>query len=150
MSNNSAPVKKSSSKVKNKTSSSKKRNVAKSTAVRARRPIAKKSTKVTSNTRTEKKPKSVVLESVLVINSASDTRGKYADLLNEQSDEIVIDASSVEMIDTAMLQLLYAFVNDLKARNTKVIWKNPSSELIDRSRLLGLVDKMGISSGAAS
>ena len=150
MSNNSAPVKKSSSKVKKKTSSSKKRNVAKSTAVRARRPIAKKSTKVTSNTRTEKKPKSVVLESVLVINSASDTRGKYADLLNEQSDEIVIDASSVEMIDTAMLQLLYAFVNDLKARNTKVIWKNPSSELIDRSRLLGLVDKMGISSGAAS
>jgi anti-anti-sigma regulatory factor len=75
---------------------------------------------------------------VLVINSANELHGKFAPFIDNNCNEIVIDASSVEMIDTAILQLLFSLINSLKSNNTRVMWRSPSAEFVSRVRSLGL------------
>jgi len=68
---------------------------------------------------------------------------KLGSYINQKND-VVIDASGVNMIDTAMLQLLTVFVTKLKNEGLKVIWKNPSEELINRATLLDLQKQLGL------
>ena len=59
---------------------------------------------------------------------------------------VVVDASGVESIDTAALQLLVAFTNAIREQSRTIEWKEPSSEframaeLADLSRGLGIDD----------
>jgi len=61
---------------------------------------------------------------------------------------VVIDASGVESIDTAALQLLVAFMNSMREQSRTIEWKEPSSEfrkmaeLADLSRGLGIDDNV--------
>jgi anti-anti-sigma regulatory factor len=48
------------------------------------------------------------------------------------------------MVDTAILQLLYAFVMKITSDNHRINWVNPSEEFIARTNLLGLSRIMGI------
>ena len=83
----------------------------------------------------------LTLDSVAVINNA---KALYDELGKLTNTDVNIDASAVEMIDTAILQLLYAFVIKVTSSNHKINWIKPSDEIISRARLLGLSRNMGI------
>lgn len=53
--------------------------------------------------------------------------------------------SAVEVIDTAALQLLLAFVREVKHHDHCVDWKSPSETLYRAARLSGLQDELGLS-----
>ncbi len=110
----------------------KKRTAAKSTAKKARvQPDDDNSSSVHT----------LKLDSVIVINNAKALYEEFAKAINT---DVNIDASAVEMIDTAILQLLYAFVIKVTSTNHKINWINPSDEFISRTNLLGLSRNMGI------
>jgi anti-anti-sigma regulatory factor len=56
------------------------------------------------------------------------------------SESVVIDAAAVERIDTATLQVLYAFVRDRLAGDREVTWQGVPAALTDAARLLGVRD----------
>jgi len=120
-------------------SSSKKKLISKKTKKKV---AAKRKKKITS-TVNEQIGETILLESVLVIDEAMQLHKKLGSYINQKND-VVIDASGVNMIDTAMLQLLTVFVTKLKNEGLKVIWKNPSEELINRATLLDLQKQLGI------
>ncbi len=85
----------------------------------------------------------LVLESSLVINNAS---GFYETLKELAAGEqtIEIDASKVEIIDSAILQLLVAFVLDLSEKDIPLSWHKPSENLLNKASILGLTEKLGL------
>jgi len=129
----------------NKTTSIKKvPAVRKKTAVKKKRAAAKKTaSNARAKTAASKKPltHTLTLDSVAVINNAKVLYEEFGKLTNT---DVNIDASAVEMIDTAILQLLYAFVIKVTSNNHKINWINPSDEFISRASLLGLSRNMGI------
>ena len=64
--------------------------------------------------------------------------------------EICIDGSAVERIDTAGLQMLVAFAKYHAARGRDIQWTAASPELLRSSRLLGLVDTLGLAAVSGS
>ena len=97
------------------------------------------------NTRSERaSKKTLVLDPVLVINNAKQLSQDFNQLL-QHNDDITIDASEVEMIDTAILQLLLAVSNKAKASKQKVKWLKPSENFISNVTLLGLSKTLGLS-----
>jgi len=61
---------------------------------------------------------------------------------------VAIDAKSVERIDTAILQVLCAFISDRAARNLGVEWRDAPQPLFDAARLLGLEALLALPSQA--
>ncbi len=84
----------------------------------------------------------LTLDSVAVINNAKSLYQDFRQLAG--NTDINIDASAVEMIDTAVLQMLFAFVMKIRANNHTVNWIKPSDEFVSRATLLGLNQHMGI------
>lgn len=72
-------------------------------------------------------------------------------LLNalDSARPIAIDASAVERADAAAIQLLYAFVLEARRRAVTVTWRDPSEALQRAARVLGFVDVLLVSDGAA-
>ena len=58
--------------------------------------------------------------------------------LKDAQDTVVIDASAVERVDTATLQLLCAFVRERVGSDREVLWRSPSAAVFEASRLLGV------------
>ncbi len=85
----------------------------------------------------------LTLDSVTVINNAESLYQEICKI--RDNADINIDASAVKMIDTAILQLLYAFVAKTQASKHTVNWVNPSDEFVSRATLLGLSQHMGLS-----
>lgn len=56
----------------------------------------------------------------------------------DMDEAVTLDASSVERVDTAILQLLCAFVRARVASNRSVTWRGDAPALFDSARLLGL------------
>jgi anti-anti-sigma factor len=56
----------------------------------------------------------------------------------ETSTPLVIDVANVEHIDTAVLQLLCAFMQETQARGIAVQWHKPSPAVTEAAHLLGL------------
>lgn len=72
----------------------------------------------------------------------------------ESGASVEIDASSVERIDAAGMQLLCAFVKDATTYGTRVRWVGPTQAFVDTARLLRVNDqlqlpKSGPAQGAA-
>jgi anti-anti-sigma regulatory factor len=85
----------------------------------------------------------LVFESSLVINNASVFYESLKELAaGEQTIEI--DASNVEIIDSAILQLLFAFVLDLSEKDILLSWHKPSENLLHKASILGLTEKLGL------
>ena len=140
--------------------SDKKKSVTKKTAVKKTSAKTKTKTKTKASKQAEPdkqveadKPKSnqgkklnqLVLESSMVINKAGDF---YESLkkLDTSGQAIEIDASKVEIIDSAILQLLFAFALSLKEKNIKLSWKEPTENLLNKASILGLTEKLELSS----
>ena len=63
----------------------------------------------------------------------------------DNGEPVAIDASAVERIDTATLQLLYAFVRDRLNSDREVTWQGVPAALTDAARLLGVRDLLCLS-----
>jgi ABC-type transporter Mla MlaB component len=61
---------------------------------------------------------------------------------------VAIDAKSVERIDTAVIQVLCAFIRDRAARNLAVNWRGTPQPLLDAARLLGVGTLLALPSQA--
>lgn len=104
--------------------------------------VAKKPVKNVKNESTSNEI--IVLDPVLIINNAKNLSLELRKLL-QSSNDITIDASAVEMIDTAILQLLLAITIKIKSAKHEVHWLNPSATFISTANLLGLSKPLGIS-----
>ena len=120
----------------------KKRKVVKKKAS-PKKTAAKGKSKTASKAETNSNP-SMSLSPVLVINNAKALQQEIDNLLRANND-ISIDVSAVEMIDTAILQLLLALALKQKSENHKVNWVNPSQIFRNNASLLGLSDSLGLS-----
>lgn len=90
-----------------------------------------------------RKEEHIVLEPVLVIDNVKILYEKFNFVIQKKSN-VIIDASAIKMIDTAMLQLLIAFVRKLQSQGVKILWSKPSDELLSRAKLLNLKEHLGI------
>lgn len=91
----------------------------------------------------EEKQSRLVLESSLVINKASEVYDALKKL-SASGDAVEIDASKVETIDSAILQLLLAFVLSLKDRRINLSWHKPSEGMLYKASVLGLTGPLGL------
>lgn len=62
----------------------------------------------------------------------------------EKSSTIELKAESVKKADTAGLQLFVALSREVENTGGRLIWKQPSEELIKAASLLGLDDTLGL------
>lgn len=77
------------------------------------------------------------------IRTAEELRNELAArLLN--AGAVTIDASTVERIDTASLQLLTAFVREMRAASRPVEWLGRSDALERAATVLGLSAALGL------
>ncbi len=79
----------------------------------------------------------VVLQSRPCIKTIAELRDNLSAAKSE-SDDVVIDAESVESIDMAVLQLLTAFTLSMRRHSASVSWQRPSSEFRELATLAGL------------
>ena len=63
------------------------------------------------------------------------------------SGVVQIDASAVERIDTATLQVLAVFARDRKAAGRPLEWVNVAGAVFDAANLLNLTDTLGLAAG---
>ena len=113
----------------------------------AKTPVARKASVEKNKKSTSKNParagSTIVLKVVLAINDAKALHTELGEKLEAKKD-ISIDASAVEMADTAILQLLLAFVQKSQLQNLAVKWINPSQEFLNRSETLNLTGMLGL------
>ena len=62
----------------------------------------------------------------------------------ERCVDVNLYAEKLDTIDTAALQLLYAFVQCVKANGKGVVWHQPSEALLNSASLLGLSQGLGL------
>jgi ABC-type transporter Mla MlaB component len=83
-------------------------------------------------------------------STVKDATGLKAALLKvlDEPASVTIDARSVERIDTAIMQLLCAFVRDRAERNLPVTWSATPQPLLDAVRLLGVGSMLALPASA--
>jgi anti-anti-sigma regulatory factor len=67
---------------------------------------------------------------------------------DSNKDRVVIHAAEVERVDTAGIQLLYAFVQEARRRGMALEWDQPSAKLAAAAELLGMLTALEISRNA--
>ena len=85
----------------------------------------------------------VVLAANCSVKDAAALKTSLCAVSNE-SAAVALDASAVERVDTATMQLLCAFVRDRSSRKQSVVWRGQSRALHDAVRLLGLGSLLGL------
>ena len=81
---------------------------------------------------------------ILDIAQVTQWRESALQQLADVSDDVTIDVSSLQKIDTAGIQLLTAIVQHVESRGKKVIWSELSPAFINAATLLGLQDTLGM------
>jgi anti-anti-sigma regulatory factor len=76
------------------------------------------------------------------IREAPALKARLTKLLGHKG-AIALDASRVERIDTACLQLLTAFVRTRHAQSRVIAWRSATAAFTDSVRLLGLAGLLG-------
>lgn len=74
-----------------------------------------------------------------------------AELLHEQlepfvngNQDVVLNGSAVNRVDTAGLQLIYAFQQALKSHDASASWSAPSNTLLEVAEQLGLTQHLAL------
>ena len=80
------------------------------------------------------------LPPVLVLSNINELHRKLKDFLGRR---VRLSGEQVERIDSTALQLLVAFIND---PNVTIGWVNPSLEIYNVARLLGLTSHLNLPS----
>jgi anti-anti-sigma regulatory factor len=96
-------------------------------------------TSATATARSTEAPQTTLIycNPELDISGAQDLYDALQDALQAQGP-VVLDASHVERIDTAVLQMLCAFMRDAQATGIAVQWRQPSLALEEAARLLNV------------
>lgn len=85
----------------------------------------------------------ISLEGDLGIVQIEELYDKMSGVLEKASD-IEIDAAALNQVDTAAIQLLYAFVHDARSKGLNICWKSRSEALDAAAEQLGLSEYMGL------
>ena len=85
------------------------------------------------------------LEEHLTIQSAADLYEKMK-LLFESDSAIEINASDVEMVDGAGLQLLAAFFKEAATCHLDINWKGTTGTLLNAAETVGMTELLGLKS----
>jgi ABC-type transporter Mla MlaB component len=91
----------------------------------------------------------IVLAANCSVKDAASLKTSLCALANE-SAAVTLDASAVERVDTATMQLLCAFARDRNARKQSIVWRGQSQALHDAIRLLGVGSLLGFDAGVAA
>jgi ABC-type transporter Mla MlaB component len=62
----------------------------------------------------------------------------------QNSNDVILDASAINNIDTAGLQLLLAFYRNVSEQNRNISWNKPSRELLEIASIYHLCEEMGL------
>jgi ABC-type transporter Mla MlaB component len=84
----------------------------------------------------------VVLAANCSVKDATALKSSLCAVANE-SAAVTLDATAVERVDTATMQLLCAFVRDRSSRSQSTVWRGQSQALHDAVRLLGVAALIG-------
>ena len=84
----------------------------------------------------------IKLQSELNIRQVAELKELLSNALS--ADDIVLDASNVDMVDAAGLQLLLAFIQQARLKNTTVQWGELSESFLKAVKLMGLADGLGL------
>lgn len=78
--------------------------------------------------------------------SIADVSTLYTEILTLLADgqQITLDVSKITRIDTAAIQLIYAFYNESLLLGYKISWHQPSDVFCQSVSSLGLAEKMNI------
>lgn len=85
----------------------------------------------------------IKFQSQFGIQVVSDLKAELESAI-EADDKIVLDASDVESMDTAALQLLVAFVQHAALKKREFEWREPTDAFFDAVKLMGLNDVLGV------
>ena len=85
----------------------------------------------------------VCLPQELGITQVEACYAQLAEALSTASEVVIIDASALKQIDTAGVQLLYAFVQEAGKKGASISWLESSQELEAVSGQLGLTEGLG-------
>lgn len=85
----------------------------------------------------------IVLDSVMGIAELAQWHERLRSAL-AQPQAIVLDASGVDAVDTAAIQLLLAFVHEAQAKGAALTWRSPSDALCETAELLGVADHLNL------
>ena len=66
-------------------------------------------------------------------------------VLVDSPGRIEMDASALEHVDTAGMQLLYAFARDARLDGKTLVWQGVSPQIVEAARLLGMSDMLALS-----
>lgn len=98
---------------------------------------------MTAETETETERRSIVCGEVMDIASVAEFHIPLMEALALKQD-VELDASQVERVDTAALQMLSCFVQDAHAQQKSVHWRAPSDVFCYSAALLGLSDLLNL------
>ena len=110
---------------------------------------AKKTTRKTTKKASRKKRATQVTELCIDLNSEQgirDVAELHQRLLQavEHQHKVTIDASSVERVDTAILQILTAFIIERKKQGKVVEWTSPSEVFYRAASLIDLANHLDL------
>lgn len=86
----------------------------------------------------------LLLEAAFDITQVESLKQQFDTLL--QQDSLVLNARRVERVDTAALQLCYAFIQQRTQQGLQTNWQQPSEALLQQATLLGLVQALHLTS----
>src|SRR5262245_7697606 len=108
-----------------------------------KRRVAKAPAPKRKSARPARRPSPVSLPVECVIASAADLRTTLLKRLGDAGN-VQIDASAVQRVDTASLQVLAAFARDRRADGLPVEWVGVPACLTDAASLLDLTNALGL------
>lgn len=85
----------------------------------------------------------ITLDEELNITCVGDLKTSLAQALSDDS-AVELNAGGIERVDTAALQLLTAFVQQMNTNNKEVSWLKPSDNFLKSVELLGLKAMLGL------
>lgn len=91
---------------------------------------------------------SLLLDEILDISSVTELKARFLNIL-ENKTSVSVDARNVGRVDTAVLQVMAAFVQDAKTQEQSVQWQEPSVAFSQSADLLGLRDVLGLDGHSA-
>jgi ABC-type transporter Mla MlaB component len=108
-------------------------------AKKAKKKTAKKTT-AKEKTKSKSTTKDTIFEiqSVQDISSVAELHKELKKLLNYE--KVILDGGNIERIDTASLQLIFAWLEEAKNNNIEVSWRSPSEALLNSVGLVGMKD----------
>ncbi len=80
---------------------------------------------------------SVTLPAELTIQTVSQEIGSLKENISNSSGAVTLDASALNSVDTAGIQLLFSLVKELQGKGCQVNWQSTPPILIDTANVLG-------------